>query len=190
MRRNDLRSTGAGFLLAAVLLVVPGACGEGGARKSDVGQPAARHLDGTWMLTLRLERPMSLSGTPAALPFTIRGTVAMMTNERSHASFASIAKPTQIGVYALRLDSLGLLPWPQGDVPTVAAREIIAPSSAAASRDSILVVLNPAMPTRLIRLTGAFVGDVMRGAWTAESPLGGGGTFEMRRVMVAPATTQ
>jgi hypothetical protein len=169
-------------VVAVALLMSLGACGDGGSRGAETQHPN-RHLEGTWALSLRLERAMSLSNTPATLPFVLRGTLTMMTNERSDVSFTSIAQPTQIGVYALRLDSLGLLPWQSGDVPTVAAREITAGSSAVA-RDSIVIVLNPGMPTRFIRLTGALVGDVLRGAWTAESPLGGGGTFEMRRASV------
>lgn len=169
-------------VVAHAILMGLGACGDAGSRGAETQHPN-RHLEGTWALSLRLERAMSLSNTPSTIPFVLRGTLTMMTNERADVSLASIAQPTQIGVYALRLDSLGLLPWQSGDVPTVAAREITAGSSAVA-RDSIVIVLNPGMPTRLIHLTGVLVRDVVRGQWTAESPLGGGGTFEMRRASV------
>ena len=175
-------------LIAAGCLMLLAACGGGVPRRSDVEQQPPRRLDGDWTLSLRLERGMSLASTPATLPFTLRGTLTMMMNQRADVSFASITAPTQIGVYALRLDSLGLAPWQAGDVPTVAARELN-PSSPATSRDSIVIVLNPAMPTRLVRLTGAFAGDVARGTWTAESPLGGGGTFEMRHVATVVRTS-
>ena len=130
---------------------------------------------------------MSLSSTPRALPFTVRGVITMMTNDRPDLSFASLVAPTQIGVYTLPLDSLGLLPRESGEVPTLATRDLGGPASSAASRDSILIVLNPGTPGRMLRLAGVVVDGVVRGAWIAESPLGGGGTFEMHRSPAAPA---
>ena len=174
--------------VAAILLVTSAACEARGARRSEVASPPTRRLDGAWELTMRLDRRMSLSATPATLPFTLRGTVTMMTNENVGASFAPIAAPTAIGVYAIRMDSLGLSSPLDGDVPTLAARERLQRATpAGATRDSVLIVLNPASPTRLVRFVGALGGAVIRGEWTAESPLGGGGTFEMHRATRAPA---
>lgn len=172
--------------VAAALLLASSACGRNARRRSDSGQLPTRRLDGSWALSLRLDRRMSLSGIPASLPFTLHGTVTLMANDRSDVSFASIAEPTEIGVYALRLDSLGLASWQEGEMPTLAARET-APSSSVATGDSIVIVLNPGVPTRLVRLAGVFTSDVVRGEWTAESPLGGGGTFDLRRVTAAVA---
>jgi len=165
----------------AALLVAVGACGDASSGRAGTGQRPPHRLDGTWTLGLRLERPMSLSRTPVALPFTVSGVVMLMTNERSDVSFASVAAPTQIGVYALSLDSLGLISWPRDAVPTVAAREVVSPSPPETSRDSVLIVLNPATPGRMLHLSGRILDGTIRGKWTAESPLGGGGTFEMRR---------
>lgn len=176
--------------LLAFLLLTGGACADGGSRRAEAGRVPTKRLDGGWDLSLRLERAMSLSSTPVALPFTVRGVITMMTNDRPALSFASISAPTQIGVYALPLDSLGLLPWDRGEVPTLAARDIGRTSFPAATGDSVLIVLNPGMPGRTLRLAGVYVDGRIRGEWIAESPLGGGGTFEMRRTPVAkPGST-
>jgi hypothetical protein len=177
---NRRRRRGVMALTAIAHLGVISACGDGGARRHDAHQFAARRLDGNWEITVRLERRMSLSMTPATLPFSVRGTITMMTNDRIDATFASISEPTALGLYALRLDSLGLPQWQDGEVPALAARAHD-PARGGAERDSVLIVLNPATPARIVRLTGVLTGESVLGEWTAASPLGGGGTFEMRR---------
>lgn len=183
--------SGGGRVVIAGLLMMLGACGGAGARRSDAERIGSGRLDGMWELTLRLDRRMSLSSTPATLPFTARGTVTMLANDRSDVSFASMAEPTEIGVYALRLDSLGLPSWQQGEVPTLAARERPSVVRTSVVRgDSILIVLNPGTPARVVRLAGVFADNVIRGEWTAASPLGGGGAFVMRRATPARVAAQ
>jgi hypothetical protein len=166
--------------LVGMLLVC--SCGGGKAEQARDPSAEADRLEGTWDLNLRLERAMSLSPTVAPLPFTVRGAVTMMANRRTDISFPSITQPTQIGVFQLALDSLGLARWEDGELPGLAAREMRPAASAHADqRDSVVILLNPNIPTREIRLIGVFDGDDVRGAWTAESPLGGGGTFLLRR---------
>lgn len=183
MSANDIRRHRRwANVLFALLLPALGACDNGASRRPTGGRRPPHRLDGAWTLDLHVERPMSLSYRRVTLPFTVGGTMMLMTNESADVSFESVAVPTQIGVYALQLDSLGLVSWPRDDVPTVAAREVALDSSPATSRDSVLIVLNPVTPGRMLRLNGRLVDGMIRGTWAAESPLGGGGTFEMRRV--------
>ena len=167
---------------ALIMLSMVCSCSGDEAGKSRDPSAAADRLEGAWDLSLRLERAMSLSPTAAALPFTVRGAVTMMGNRRTDVSFPSIPQPTQIGVYQLALDSLGLARWDENEVPGLVAREARKLANAPSDhRDSVVIVLNPGIPTRVIRLLGVIDGDDVRGAWTAESPLGGGGTFLLRR---------
>ena len=169
-------------ILLGVVMLLASACGEVRSTVQDVPGATAAHLSGTWDLSLRVERPMSLSHTPATPPFTVRGTVMLMATSRHDLSFASMRAPTQIGVYELALDSLGLLEWNAGVIPAVAARAV--PTSAnAGMADSVFMVLNPGVPEREIRLTGVFTGEDVRGVWTAASPLGGGGSFVLQRIL-------
>ena len=154
------RRSGASALALVAYLGLMSACGGGGSRRHEAGQFAARRLDGTWEVSLRLERRMSLAMTPATLPFTVHGTITMMTNDRTDVSFGSMSEPTAIGVYALRLDSLGLPPWQDGEMPELAARAHDPARGSGAESDSVLIVLNPAAPARLVRLTGALAGAV------------------------------
>lgn len=156
--------------LMGMLLVC--SCGGGKAEQARDPSAEADRLEGTWDLNLRLERAMSLSPTAAPLPFTVRGAVTMMANRRTDVSFPSISQPTQIGVYQLALDSLGLARWEEGEVPGLAAREMRPAAHPRGDQpDSVVIVLNPSIPTREIRLMGVFDGPDVRGAWTAESPL-------------------
>ena len=184
-RRRAMRS--ARFALALATL---SACVADGARNSQARQEVPHRLDGTWDVALRLERPMSLSATLAALPFTVHGTMTLMANTQGTETSGTIAAPTQIGVYSLLLDSLGLLPLARGDVPTVTALEVARSSLADTLRDSVLFVLNPATSGGKLRLTGRLVDGVITGVWTAQSPLGGGGTFAMRRVPSVGGTSR
>jgi hypothetical protein len=43
------------------------------------------------------------------------------------------------------------------------------------------IVLNPETPRYAVRLSGTFDANTATGTWIAESFLGGGGTFVMRR---------
>jgi hypothetical protein len=88
-------------------------------------------------MTLRLERPLSLTTDAHTLPLTVVGVVARTL---------PITSPT-----------------------------------AAAIRDSVYIVINPETPAHALHMAGMFVGDSVTGEWVAESFLGGGGTFILRR---------
>ena len=184
MSLNDVRPMWSLRVCASALtaLAMVCSCSGGTAEKTRDSSVETDRLEGTWDVSLRLERPMSLSPTAAPPPFTVRGAMTMLANRQTDVSFPSIAQPTQIGVYQLPLSALGLARWEDGEVPGLAAREMRPAAGTPGDHpDSIVIVLNPDHSTRLIRLLGVIDGDDIRGVWTAESPLGGGGTFLLRR---------
>jgi hypothetical protein len=149
----------------------------------------AERLVGTWQCTLRLERPLSLSTDASKLPRSVVGTVALLETRGGKPSFDQMDAPTHVGVYVIDLGALGFSRSPGGGViPGLVARTVRKPASAAASvRDSLFVVINPQTPDRSVRLSGTFDGDSASGVWVAESLLGGGGTFTLRRGTNPPA---
>ena len=136
----------------------------------------AEILTGTWDITLRLERPLSLHTTAGGLPRHVTGSLALLEDRYAERSFEAMRNPTHIGVFDIALDSLGLPAWDASLVPGVAAQ--VVPS--ASGRDSVQMVINPETPGHMLRLWGAFAGDDATGIWVAESPLGGGGSFTLR----------
>ena len=134
-----------------------------------------------------VERPMSFA-TTASLPRTVVGSLMLATNRRSDISFPSMRDPMQIGVYQISLDSLGLPSLVAGSMPSLAGRVVPTSAKPAATEDdSLFIVLNPGMEERTIRLSGVFTRETAHGTWTATSPLGGGGTFTLRRTAASTA---
>jgi hypothetical protein len=164
-------------IIALCALPILLACADdSGRQRSGIDAAHSGKLTGVWDITLRLERPLSLR-TTAGLPRLVSGSIALLEDRHAERSFSAMRDPTHIGVYDIALDSLDLPPWDRGLVPGVAAR--IVPSTA--GRDSIQIVVNPETPGHTLRLSGVFADDGVRGTWLAESPLGGGGTFTLRR---------
>lgn len=153
-------------------------------RTSVTDQTSSARIDGVWQMDLRIERPMSFSADGKSLPRSVGGTLALLKNRVGPAVAADIMKAaTHTGVYDLDLVAIGLPAAEGGNVPSVAARIVRAdrPTSSGAAGDSIILLLNPDLPARAIRLSGVIADDVVRGVWVAESPLGGGGSFVLRR---------
>jgi len=164
--------------IAAVL-----GCSGDSARPPAIDESVAGRLVGTWNLTLVLEHPLSLSTDTKTLPRSVLGTVALIELDGEKLSFEDVKAPTHMGVYRVDLGSLGFPPRESSDVPDLAARVVAIPRSGAAAtpRDSVYIVLNPETPRYALRLSGTFDANAATGTWIAESFLGGGGTFVMRR---------
>ena len=164
-------------IIALCALPILLACADdSGRQRSGIDAAHSEKLTGVWDITLRLERPLSLR-TTAGLPRLVSGNIALLEDRHAERSFAVMKDPTHIGVYDIALDSLDLPPWDRGLVPGVAAR--VVPS--ASGSDSLQIVVNPETPGHMLRLSGVFVDDGVQGTWLAESPLGGGGSFTLRR---------
>jgi hypothetical protein len=168
-------------LIAWVMLI--GCRGES-KRGQVVNEPMSARLVGTWQLTLRLERPMSLSVAGSKLPRTVEGRVALLEDRATNLSFEQLAAPTHLGVYVIDLAALGFPPPSAGAVPILVVRMTQSPSSseAAVRQDSVYIVINPETPRFSLVLTGTFEGDQASGVWVAASLLGGGGSFTLRRI--------
>lgn len=160
-------------------------------RPAVIHQASAHRLDGVWRMDLRIERPMSFSADGKSLPRSVEGTVALLENRVGRVAADDMKRVTHTGVYDLDLAAMGLPAAEGGIVPSVAARITRAERSTAGAPagDSLILVLNPDMPARAIRLSGVIADGVVSGDWVAESPLGGGGRFVLRRRTVAAATT-
>jgi hypothetical protein len=165
------------------LLIALGCSGDSAKRNGATDDLAAAGLAGTWEFTLRLERPLSLSMDAKSLPRTVTGGVILLEDHDGPRSFEQIQHPTHLGVYDVDMHSLGFPPYDTGLVPAVAARITVNAnrSPAGVTRDSVYLVLDPETPRHSVRLFGTFDGSSVRGEWSAESFLGGGGTFTLRR---------
>lgn len=162
--------------MLCALSILPACSGDGGQRRPATDAAQDAKLTGTWDITLQLDRPLSLRTTAGGLPRHVTGSIAFLEDRHAERSFEAMKDPTHIGVYDIALDSLELPPWDVSLVPGLAAR--VVPSASA--RDSIYIVVNPETPGHMLRLSGVFAGDDVKGMWVAESPLGGGGTFTLR----------
>ncbi|MDB4888325.1 MAG: hypothetical protein JWL61_180 [Gemmatimonadetes bacterium] len=165
---------------AAALLAVLG-CSNGSAHTPAIDESVAGRLVGTWDITFVLERPLSLSTDTRKLPRSVAGTVALLERGAEPLSFEQMSAPTHMGVFHVDLGALGFPPSDAG-VPDLVAR--VASSQRGNSmqeRDSVYIVLNPETPRYAVRLSGRFDANDASGTWIAESFLGGGGTFVMRR---------
>lgn len=178
MSESIARASSALFLL----LLTAGCGGDGSQGKGAMGDAHAAGLSGVWEVTFRLERPLSLGMDAKRLPRNVSGTVALIEDLDGPHSFEQIDKPTHVGVYNVDMDSLGFPPRDNGIIPSVAARIVLgALKSSSGSHDSVYMVFNPETPRHALRLTGTFNGTDGSGEWIAESFLGGGGTFIIRR---------
>ncbi|MEO5815553.1 MAG: hypothetical protein ABIT20_09770 [Gemmatimonadaceae bacterium] len=148
-----------------------------------VDETLASRLAGTWDIVLTLDRPLSLSTDGRTLPRTAVGTVALLEVGQDPLSFEQMTAPTHMGVYHINLGALDFPPRDDNVMPALGARVIAVPSDAAApaARDSLYMLLNPESARYALQLAGTFDRDVASGTWIAESFLGGGGTFTMRR---------
>jgi hypothetical protein len=164
------------FAMASMLALVVGlGCGDS-AKTPAVDESVAGRLIGTWDLTLSLDRPLSLSTDAHTLPRSVAGTVAFLEASKEHLSFEGLGAPTHMGVYHVDLGALGFPARDADVVPDLAARVVAAPR-----RDSVYILLNPETPRYALRFSGTFDANGASGVWVAESFLGGGGTFVMRR---------
>ena len=171
----------AAFLVA--LLLALGCRSDSPSKRRDLDEPMMHRLAGSWDVTLRLERPLSLNMDASKLPRTVDGIATFLEARNGKLSFEELSGPTHIGVYDIDLNALGFPPRDEGVIPGLAARNVTGQSQSPVSpgRDSVYIVINPETPRHSLRLTGLFEGDSIRGIWVAESFLGGGGTFTLRR---------
>jgi hypothetical protein len=170
IRRSRRFATASMFVLLAAL-----GCGDS-AHTPAVDESLAGRLVGTWDLTLSLERPLSLATDARTLPRRVTGTVALLDAGKEHLSFEGIGAPTHVGVFHVDLGALGFPSRGADGVPDLAARVVAAPR-----RDSVYILFNPETPRYALQLSGTFDATTASGTWSAESFLGGGGTFVMRR---------
>ena len=177
MLSRSARNAGTTIITLCALPVLLACAGDSAQQRPATDSSHAGKLSGTWDITLQLERPLSLRTTLGGLPRHVTGSVALLEDRHAERSFASMKEPTHIGVYDIALDSLELPPWDASLVPGLAAR--VKPSDS--GKDSIYIVVNPETPGHMLRLSGVRDGDDVHGIWVAESPLGGGGTFMLRR---------
>jgi hypothetical protein len=169
--------------VSVLALLVTLGCGSDSAHSPAIDESTASRLVGTWDLTLVLERPLSLSTDARTLPRSVDGSVALLEVGAEPLAFEGMSTPTNMGVFHVDLGALGFPSGDAGVIPDLAARVVAIPhgAGAAGARDSVYVVLNPETPRYSVRLSGTFNADAASGVWIAESFLGGGGTFVMRR---------
>jgi hypothetical protein len=166
----------------ALALLAALGCSNGSAHTQAVDESVAGRLVGTWDITFVLERPLSLSTDARKLPRSVAGTLALLERGTEPLSFEQMSAPTHMGVFHVDIGALGFPPSETG-VPDLVARVVASSqrSTAAQERDSVYIVLNPETPRYAVRLSGRFDAHDATGTWIAESFLGGGGTFVMRR---------
>ena len=163
-------------------LMASGCVGDTAQPRRPSTDAGSARLSGTWAITLRLERPASLATDAKRLPRNVEGTVMLLEDHDAARSFAEMKDPTYIGVYDIDLDSLELPPWDAYVLPGIAAHA----GPGRARPDSVFLVINPTMTGHAVRLSGVLEGNQATGTWTADSPLGGGGTFTLRRRKSVP----
>ena len=166
-------------MLAALAIA---GCSNGAARTPTLDESVAGRLVGTWDISLTLERPLSLSTDERTLPRRVSGTAALLEAGPETMSFEQMQNATHMGVFRIDLSSLGFPGRDAGVIPDVAARIVVtAQRAGAAAPDSLYLILNPETPRYSIRLAGTLDATSASGTWIAESFLGGGGAFVMRR---------
>ncbi|MEO8333708.1 MAG: hypothetical protein ABI664_01960 [bacterium] len=172
------------FAAATIALLVAVGCNpESSAEHRVVDETVAGRLVGTWDIVLTLDRPLSLSTDTHTLPRTAAGTVALLEVGRDPLSYDQMKAPTHMGVYHIDLGSLDFPPRDDNGMPALVARIVDIPprGTATGERDSVYMVLNPESSRYALSLAGTFDHANASGTWIAESFLGGGGTFVMRR---------
>lgn len=175
-RKNETRRLISSLL---ALLICAGCGGDSSGTGRAIDETVASRLVGTWDLTLSLERPLSLSTDAHTLPRHTTGTVALLEASAEHLSYEGMTGPTHMGVFHVDMSSLGFPARETDGIPDLVARVVDTPPMR--GRDSVYMLLNPEMPRYAVQLTGTFDAQGITGVWVAESFLGGGGTFVMRR---------
>lgn len=165
------------IIALSAFLMSTGCTGDGVQRRQPSADAGFARLSGMWDITLRLERPVTLATDARRLPRSVAGTVVLLEDHDAARSFAEMQNPTHIGVYDINLDSLELPSWNSHALPGIAAHA--GPTSM--RPDSVFLVLNPELTGHSVRLSGVLEGGQAKGSWTADSPLGGGGTFTLHR---------
>ncbi len=172
-----MNTTRAQLVLAMLLgTLVAAGCRDAGER-TPVREDVAARLSGQWDVSMRLERPLALTTEGSALQRTVAGTITLVMSRDAAARFAQMPAPTHVGVHAIDLALFGMPHRPPGYVPSVAARL----AGNAGGQDSVYLLLDPETPTQSVHLAGVLNASEIRGSWVAESFLGGGGSFTMRR---------
>ncbi|MEP6621119.1 MAG: hypothetical protein ABJE47_17465 [bacterium] len=172
------------IVLAMIAALFGAACSDDAAQRQHALEAApALHLIGTWDVTLRLERPITLVSDAKDLPRNIDGTITLLEFHSERLSFPQMDAPTHTGVYDMDIRALGFQPSNGDAAPLVIARTTAYEhaSPQAVNADSLHIVLNPGPSRYAVLLNGVFRGDSIVGTWHAESFLGGGGTFLLRR---------
>ncbi|MES2178855.1 MAG: hypothetical protein V4550_13420 [Gemmatimonadota bacterium] len=176
----DRRWSAVAIILA---LLMTSACRSDNTRRPPNLDDVGVHLAGTWDVTLRLDRPLTLATDASSLPRTVAGTIVLLENRDPRLAFGELRAPTHVGTYDIDLVSLGFPATDAGAIPGVAARSFsigLAPTPAE-RQDSVFLILNPESPRLMLRLNGTFNGERAEGVWMSETFLGGGGAFTLTR---------
>ena len=159
------------FLAAATI-----SCNEGHDAGMAVDTPDARRLDGSWTITLHVDR---LRLEPVAGKMgearTARGEIALVPNHWLPGG-DDLPRPTHYGTYAIDFTALGFDPRHIGQFPRATAQ--------LHDRDSVELVLEPDDAHESVHLWGAWRADSVVGRWSLEPVRAGGdaaGTFIMAR---------
>lgn len=163
-------------LLAGSVIATTISCGDRPAAGPGVDSPAARRLDGAWVIALQAERVRFESvATRASDTRVVHGEIALVPNHWLDGGDA-IPFPTHYGTYDIDFGVFGFDPRSRGELPRVAAR--------VGARDSVVLVLEPDDPHERVQLHGAWRGDSIVGTWSLEPVRVGGdaaGSFSMAR---------
>ena len=169
-------------VLAAVLVVL-GCNHVADDREQLLLRADAARLVGAWDVTMILERPLTQLADSAAIGRSVTGSIAFTENRRGAREADDFGVVTGRGVADLDLHAFSL-PFggsePEGEVVARTA-PIVAPSAAAA-RDSVLLLVQSADGRVTVRLDGLLAGDTIAGLWSAEFLRNdAGGRFTLRR---------
>jgi hypothetical protein len=160
--------------VAAVMLATATlACDQASAnRTADLAASPARRLVGVWEVAFHVDRPLQLASPPRLRD--VRGTVALIENRVSGATFPELPTALHYGVFDVDFAAIGFDPRDRGRVPTAVGR---------AASDSVNIVLAPGSDRMSVLMRGRFHGDSVTGVWSVTTRvLGGGGRFIMRRL--------
>ena len=169
--------------LCAATLVITACSGEPHDRVSALDEAPARELVGVWDVTLRLDRPLTLAPIDNGSSREVAGTITLLEDHFGRPSYPQLTVPTHTGAYDVDFRPFGVNVRNSVDAPIVVARTGHDTSGAAALSlaDSVFIVLNPGTSRYAVLLVGRLAGDTIAGIWSAESFLGGGGVFVLRR---------
>ena len=169
--------------VALVVVMATSACLGGGEVSARAPVASAETLDGAWDITLRLERPLSFVDDEQPMPRSVKGRISLLDDRYGSQQYRRTGTLAFVGVYDMNVVALGLPAPGIGAIPGVVAQR--AHAVQVASADSLFLVMNPEFPRHSLRLSGVISGDTASGIWMAESPLGGGGSFALKRTRSA-----